>query len=339
MKHLCIINPKAGQVAGRVNELISDIKDFFKRNPRMDSTIHVTRWKRDASGYTMRFVNNASEIVRVYAFGGGGTLFEVINGVIGLPNVQVAYFPLGRENDLLLNFGNNAKYEFSSMRNLSLSPVIAMDTILAGNNYVVSVILIGLEAVSYKVGIKLSEQLKLPLNVSYYLSGFYYAFIKREVRHYRIELEGTELEEDYAGIFIGNVPSHGLGTPAPEALFNDGYMDLYLLKLPPRDKIINIILDYQKGLYDKWPGYIHHYRCKKLRITSPTDMIISLDGEIFYDTELNLDVHPSSLNFVCPADIDHSIFIPPPKENNTEKKPIQMEEIDITDLLAKGDDF
>ena len=325
MKHLCIINPKAGQIAGRVTGLVSEIKDFFDRNPRMDNTIHVTRWKRDASGYTMRFVNNASEMVRVYAFGGGGTLFEVINGVMGLPNVQVAYFPLGRENDLLLNFGSNSIYEFSSMRNLSLAPVIAMDTILAGNHYVVSVILIGLEALSYQAGMKLAEQLKLPLNFSYLLSGFYYAFIKGEIRHYCIEIEGIKLEENYAGIFIGNVSSHGTGTPAPEALFNDGYMDLYTLKIPPRNKVVRIIMDYQKGLYSKWPEYIQHYRCKKLRITSPADMTISLDGEIFFDTELNLEIYPFSLNFVCPANISFSIFKPSP------------EDVPITEFFTDGD--
>ncbi|MCL1812887.1 MAG: hypothetical protein FWG29_05125 [Treponema sp.] len=343
MKHLCIVNPKAGQVTGQINELVDEIKDFFVRNPRMDHTIHVTRWKRDASGYTMRFVNNASEMVRVYAFGGSGTLFEVINGVLGLPNVQVAYFPMGTDDDLLNVFGKNARNEFTSMRNLSLSPVITIDTILAGNHYVVTHVLIGLETISYQLGLKISEQFGLPLKISYFLAGIYYTIINSQIRHYHIELEGAELEGNYAGIFIANASGNGLGSLAPDAVLNDGLMDLYTIKPVPKDKIIQIFSDYQKGQYAKWPEYITHYRCKKLRITSSVDMAITLDGEFFYDTELILEVHPASLNFVCPANISASVLMQsekrPPKKTGSTGSPGQIQEVDIADLLSDGDSF
>ncbi|MCL1814439.1 MAG: hypothetical protein FWG27_01255 [Treponema sp.] len=307
MKHLCIINPMAGFVVGRVNEIEEEIRNYFAGNPRMNYTIHITRWKRDASGYTLRYVNNASEMVRVYAFGGGGTLFEVINGVMGLPNVQVAYYPLGKNNDLLTAFRNDQKDLFRSMRNLSLSPVLTIDTIQAGNHYVVSTILIGTEAASYQLGEKLSERFSLPLHFCYIMAGFYYSFLKAEIRHYRIEMQMLTLEEDLMGILVSNVPGHGTGKPAPEAQFNDGYMNVYTIKPAPRNKIIKGIMDYRKGQYAKWPEYVTHYRCKKLRITSSKDMIISLDGEIFYDAELNLKMQSASLDFVCPPGIDETI--------------------------------
>ena len=308
MKHLCIINPKAGQVRGHVYELVLEINAFFLKNPRMDHAVHITRWKRDASGFAMRYVKNASEMVRVYAFGGGGTLFEVINGVMGLPNVQIAYYPLGRDDDLLTVFGKNSGRIFKSLRNLSLSSPIAIDTILAGNHYALANITIGIGAISYQTGMQLSERLMLPLNASYNAAGIYYAFIKKSISRYRIEMEDIEMEGDYAGIFIANISGNGGGSPAPEARFNDGIMDIYAIKQTPRNVILRVIMDYQTGNYAKWPQYINHYRCKKLKISSPKDMTMILDGEIFYYTEINLEIKPASINFICPLDIDQSVY-------------------------------
>jgi len=303
MNHLCIINPMAGNVSGRVNEVEDEIRRFFAGNPHMNYDIHVTRWKRDASGFILRYVNNAPETVRVYAFGGGGTLFEVANGVVGLPNVQVAWYPLGREDGLLYAFGENCRDAFQSLKNLSLSPVISFDTIRAKNHLVVGNLLIGFEAVSYQKGRMLSKQYMLPLSVSYILAGFFYAFVKPDMQRYHIEMNFVELEDDFLGFFVSNAFSYGIGKLAPDARFNDGYMDLYTFKPPPKRLGIRVALDYLRGQYDKWPDYIRHYRCKKLRITSPRNMILSMDGEIFYDRELNLELLPASLDFVCPPEI------------------------------------
>ena len=332
MKHLCIINPMAGQIYGRVNELLGEIKGFFARNPRMKYAIHVTRWKRDASGFVMRYVSNASEMIRVYVFGGGGTLFEVINGVMGLPNVQVAYYPLGRDDDLINVFGNDARSKFTSMMNLALSPVISIDTILSGNHYAVSNILIGLEAVSYRGGIKLSEQIKLPLHLGYYIAGYYYTLIKPVVQRYHIEIDGVEMDDNYLGVFIGNISSHGAGSPVPEARFNDGYIDVSIIKPVPKRKLIGAINDYQSGHYEKWPEYIAHHRCRELRITSPLDMVICIDGEFFYDTEMKFKINPTSLNLVCPSDIAKAVLIS--KESDALH---QAEDVDILSLLANGE--
>jgi diacylglycerol kinase family enzyme len=174
---------------------------------------------------------------------------------------------------------------------------------------------------------QISERLMLPLNISYNLAGIYYAFIEKTNRHYWIEVEEIELDDDFAGIFIANIPGNGGSVPASEARFNDGYMDMYVIKQIPRNLFLQVIQDYQSGQYARWPEYVSHYRCKKLRITSATDMTMILDGETFYDSELNLEIHPASLNFVCPFDIDISILEQPPVELT------EREEINIADFL------
>jgi diacylglycerol kinase family enzyme len=324
MKHLFIINPMAGKINGRLTEIENDIRSFFAGNPMMDYAVHITRWKRDASGYTLRYVSNTREIVRVYAFGGNGTFFEIINGAAGLPNVQIAWYPLGRANSLLYSFGVEDISAFQSLRNLSLSPVSTIDTIKAGNNYMAINALIGAEATAFKWGESLADHVALPRNACYVGAGIANALLHRGSRHYYFETENTKFHGDFRSVLVTNTPAYGIGLrPAVDAVINDGYMDMYTIKRVPRTKLFRIIQDYMRGNYKKWPEYIDHYRCKKLRVASDSTMTISIDGEFFYTTSLDFEVFPASLDFVCPP----GIIIPTQKEIPSPSLEMSVQEV------------
>jgi diacylglycerol kinase family enzyme len=305
MKHLFIINPQAKEINGHVDEIENDIKSFFKGNSGMEYSIHTCRWQRDASGYTLRYLSNAAEMVRVYAMGGNGTLFEVINGVVGLPNAQVAWYPLGNANSLLYAFGG-AEYAsaFQSLHNLSLSPVVTLDTIRAGNHYITINAVIGAEADTFHKGEALARQTRLPGNFCHLAAVVFNAFFTRNIQSYCIEMEQEKVEDTFQSILIANIPSFGAGIkPAVDALFNDGYMDLYTIKHIPRHMLVPVIWDYENGNYKNWPEYISHYRCKRLRVSSASSMTISLDGSFFYDNSMEFEMCPRSLDFVCPPGV------------------------------------
>ena len=315
MTHLCIINPMAGQISGQVKRIENEIKSFFSAYPRMDYSIHISRWKRDICGYILRYVNNAADMVRVYAFGGTGTLFEVINGVVGLPNVQVAWYPLGKDNTLLSTFGRNCLNAFQSLRNLSLSPVVSIDTIRMGNRNILCNAIIGIEAVSYMKGSKAADTLKIPKKPCYIAAGFFYTLLKSEIRNYRVEIDSVVVEDDFMGFHITNAVSYAANAGNSEIRINDGYFDLYTIKPIPFGKITAVINDYLRGKYAKWPKYISHYRCKKLKILSSAVIPVSLDGEIYYESELSFQIRTGSLDFVCPMNINSAFLELPPQEN------------------------
>jgi diacylglycerol kinase family enzyme len=306
MKHLFIINPQAMLISGRVDEIEDDIRSFFQSNPRLEYSIHVSRWKRDASGYTQRYVSNAGELVRVYAMGGNGTLFEVINGVVGLPNAQVAWYPLGNDNSMLYAFGGRENLSaFQSLQNLSLSPVITLDTIRAGNHYMTINGLIGGEAQAFRQGEILSKKTKLSRNFCYMAAGFFNGLRKSNLQYYYIETERIKIEGNFRSILVTNLPAYGAGIkPAVDALFNDGYMDVYIMQDIPKSKFFLVLKDYETGRYQKWPEYISHHRCKKFRVSSGSSMTMSFDGSLFYDTSMNFEICPHSLDFVCPPGIN-----------------------------------
>jgi diacylglycerol kinase family enzyme len=329
MKHLFIINPQARELIGHVDEIEDDIKNFFKGNSGLEYSIHICRWQRDASGYTLRYLSNAAEMVRVYAMGGNGTLFEVVNGVVGLPNAQVAWYPLGNANSLLYAFGGIEYFgAFQSLRNLSLSPVVTLDTIRAGNHYITISAVIGAEAEAFQMGETLARQIKLPESFCQFASAIFNAMTTKKIQSYYIEMEQKKIEDTFQSILIANIPSFGAGRkPAVDALFNDGYMDLYTIKNIPKSMFIPVIRDYEKGNYKKWPEYISHYRCKRLRISSASSMTISLDGNFFYDNSMEFEMCPHSLDFVCPPGVKVPVNAAVPDE---------PEQFDVSDEWLNG---
>ncbi|MDR0600044.1 MAG: hypothetical protein LBG84_08195 [Treponema sp.] len=303
MKHLFIINPKARRIQGRVDELEGEIQNHFSGRSHVEFAIHKTQWKRDASGYVLSQVSGAREITRVYVLGGDGLLFEVINGVVGLPNAQIAWYPLGGDNSLISAFGGkNSLRFFRSIKRLSLSPVVTIDTIRAGHHYAVIHALIGGEAEALRQGEVLADKFRmLPRSACYMAMGLGQNLLKNSAQSFRLEGEDLEYEGELISILITNAPAYAEGLrPAPGASINDGYLDLFMIKPIPRIKLAAVIADYERGRYHKWPAYISRYRRKKVRISSRSTMTIILDGEFFYNTSIEFEVFPRSLDFVCP---------------------------------------
>jgi diacylglycerol kinase family enzyme len=311
MKHLFIINPHARKLTGRVDELVEDIRAFFLNYQQIQYDIHITRWRRDAEGFVRRYVNGAAEIVRVYAAGGTGTFFEVINGVAGLPNVQVTMLPFGIHNSFLHYFGKSTVDRFLTLSNLVFSRCISLDLIRCCNKFGAGFCLIGLEALAVQGERTLFNKLKfLPYDniwamIAYYCFGLYYMSQKTSLRHYRIDIDGKSFGGEYLNILIANQPYYGTKMrPAADARPDDGYIDIYVAKPIPLHQRISCIADYMKGQYAKWPQIITHYRGKRVSIISDIVIPICLDGEIFFDTVIQAEVIPHAADFAGPAGID-----------------------------------
>lgn len=306
MQHLFIVNPQAKNVRGHVDEVVQGIHAFFENYGQVKYHVHITRWARDAVGYTHRFVLNATEVIRVYAVGGTGTLFEVVNGVVGLPNVQVAFFPHGECNGIVRYFGANKMPLFQSLRNLFFSDTTPIDVLKCGNNYGVGFCSIGFEAYSSFMGDALIEKTHVKSDVGYTLSGLINVIkLDHNVMDYTVSVDGVDYPEVYFNILVANLPTYGVDmSPAIEAHPNDGVLDIYLVKHMPSRKMIRSIPDYLAGKYQKHPDFITHVTAKKMTVKSQRAMPMCLDGENFYDNMLSIEIVPYAVDFVCPSGIN-----------------------------------
>ena len=101
MKHIIIINPKAG-----VNNEPAKIKENVEKNfVGLEYEIYFTKGPKDATNFVRNYLSNNNDEVRFYSCGGDGTLNEIANGMIGFDNAQLACYPIGSGNDFIKYFG------------------------------------------------------------------------------------------------------------------------------------------------------------------------------------------------------------------------------------------
>ena len=99
MKHLFIINPNCGKGISH-ERCATGIVDAMNEMGITDYEIHVTEGPSDGYNYAKQQVDKG-EHIRVYACGGDGTLWEVVNACACKENAEVAAFPLGSGNDFI----------------------------------------------------------------------------------------------------------------------------------------------------------------------------------------------------------------------------------------------
>ena len=170
MKHIFIINPTAG-----VKNSFNLIKEEVEKLQDIDYVIYETKAKGDAISYVKNYLReNINELCRFYACGGDGTLFEVINGVVGFSNAEVSCVPIGSGNDFLKYFGNTEA--FKNISDLVNGSTVSIDLLKINDTYVTNVFNIGFDS---RVVVKQAKIKRWPLmtgksayNLSVFLSLF-----------------------------------------------------------------------------------------------------------------------------------------------------------------------
>ena len=306
MQHLFLINPIATKVKGNVESIKNEIESFFGELGLDNYHIHVTRWARDGMGYANRFALKSPEPVRIHAMGGSGTLYEAINGTIGLPNIQIAAYPLGGSNFFIHYFRNENEHMFRSVKNQVFSDVIAIDAMRYENNYGIGYGIVGLEAVSDRDGSDMIEKTGLPTDFCHLFTAIRAILNSSYIsQFYKIEIDGRDLSGEYVSMLIAGGPCYGHDmVPAPEAHPNDGLLDFYLMRKAPSLKILGIMNSYTAGNHAKLGGIFVHERGKRISITGEKDIIMSLDGEKFYERSISYEIVPLAIDFVVPSTIN-----------------------------------
>jgi diacylglycerol kinase (ATP) len=163
---------------------------------------------------------------------------------------------------------------------------------------------LGGEAVSYRNGQKIIANTGLPAKLSYLAAGVQFLLSGNAAQQYRIDIDGLKLNDRYVSIMIANSPFYGSGMkPAPEARPNDGKLDVYLVKEPPKSAVLKLINDYEHGAYRKWEKYISHYQGNTAMISSGKIMTCVFDGELFFDTTIKFETIPHAVDFACPVGV------------------------------------
>lgn len=307
MKHLFIINPAAGWVKRNKTVLERQLRAFLRTHAEIRYDVYETKWCRDAVGYTRAYIMDmfgagGNDHLRIHVMGGLGTLYEVINAVIGVPNVSVAAYPFGSDNGFLRYFGS--KKPFASIEKQVFSKTIPIDVIRCGNSVGINASQIGALADANRNCGGMTE-IGLPFNLSYSLSMMKSTFVCPSWQ-LLVELDGQRLDGEYIAVSVANGPCLGTSyCPSPHAHPDDGLLDFYFVHKLAKWKVITYLEYFLTGQHDKAPsGLLSHYKGKKLTVSSKQSLNMCIDGENFAGTVFDYEILSHAINFVCPDGVE-----------------------------------
>lgn len=307
MKHLIIVNGNAGSFN---IALEAKINDAFKD---LDYEIYKTTGPKSSIPFLKEYLKKHSkEQVRVYACGGDGTVHEAVNGMVGFDNAELAIIAIGTGNDFVKIYGGADR--FLEFRPLIEGEVTKIDISklssesLKEDMYSVNVINFGFDAIVGAMGNYYKEN-GLPDEAKKKNLGPYdYALKHDAMKHGRfndivVYADGEQLNEKQMllatlaqGQYVG-----GKFHCAPKSDNTDGLIDVCLLKTMTFLGLGMIIGTYTKGKHlDRKRRKIVYRRAKEIKMVSPKDFDVCVDGEMIKGNNFTVSVMPGAIKLVLP---------------------------------------
>jgi len=303
MKHILIINPKAGR-GDSTGELMDMARELGRRHG-LDCSCILTQSSGHATE-TCRAIAEKGEDVRFYACGGDGTMNEVANGILGFPNAAMTVIPVGTGNDFLKNFGKDMAEKFRDLENLWDGPQFPLDAVDCNGRVALTIACSGFDAKVARDVHTFGNSRLLP-GQSSYVASLAVNFLGRGIKErWRVFVDGEELAKtDYALIASCNGRYYGGGFfPVPEARMNDGVMNTLIVEKISRAAFLRFVGPYSKGDYHKAP-FARCVTAKEIRIEAlEGDVVTCLDGEIVTNPAVTIRLSDKKVNFFGPVGCD-----------------------------------
>ena len=299
MKFVFIINPVAGK-GTKQQAFARNIKEYFAKNGG-DFEIFYTKKQGDAKNYAKTLAEKGHE-VRIYACGGEGTAFEVLNGIAGFDNVSLGVVPCGSANDFITYFSERELFlDVSAQVNGETTEI---DLIKVGEHFAINSCSIGMDAM---VAANMSKFKKLPLvsgQMAYVIALLYTLFSKMGV-NLKVVLDNGKKVISKKSLFavIANAPFYGGGfNPTPSATPFDGQLDFSVISVVSRLKILTLLKKYRKGTHTNLP-ICELGRCQSAVIEADKTVPLNMDGEIVFTDRAEFKIVRNAVKLILPKTI------------------------------------
>ncbi len=296
MKHLFLINPNAGK--GKAFETVMPKIKEATAERNMDYKVYVSKSSQDTHDYCKK-IGESGEKTRIYACGGDGTIYDIVNAIYGYNNVEFAAVPLGSGNDFIRIFGT--KEQFMDIGAQIDGTAIKIDAIKCGDRIAVNQCSMGFDA---EVCSKQADFKKLPwlTGESAYTASLFYCLKSKTSNRFTITIDdGEPISDNFVFAFCGNSRFYGGGyQAAPYAVPDDGLLDFSIVRAMKIPRLVTQIGYYKKGRHFKWPETTY-VRGKKMTVHSDTPASVNVDGECDLVTDSTFEIIPSAFSFVIPT--------------------------------------
>lgn len=286
---LFIINPKAG--VDRV-KAISDAIDAKLNTEKFESELLYTEYAKHGTKIAKNAASKGVDIV--VAVGGDGSINDVISGIYG-SKTALAIIPKGSGNGLARTLGIPLKIE-EALDVINQMNFQNLDVGKANDQLFISNAGVGFDAVVTK---KFEGNEKRGFLT--YLKIITQKIWTYKARFWRINVDGEEVREKAFMITAANGKQLGYNFHvAPNALMDDGMLDLVVIKNFPRIFGGIIALQAFSGILDKSP-FVKTFRGKNISIINEKNTLMQADGDCHQcGGRVDLQVMPERLQVIVP---------------------------------------
>ena len=300
-KHLFIINPTAG-LADASAGLIAQIHAL---DPSLDVSYEITRHPGHAGVLVRDYLARFPEGLSVYACGGDGTLFEVVNGGAGNPAFAVAPVPVGTGNDFVKSFPEFTPEDFRKVDALVHGTLLPIDSLRVGDYVSVNIVSAGFDAV---VCSKMARYKNFPLigGKNAYNTALAECLLFGRKHYLRVIADGEELADGKSPLLFAlaaNGRYYGGGYKAsPISSLDDGFMDVITIPTISLLKFARFVGVYRRGEHIGNPkaDFVKHSVRHELQILAPDPLPMNVDGEIISMRDPTITLVPKSINLILP---------------------------------------
>ncbi len=293
-----VVNPVAGH--GKTLRVLDDVKAFLDER-KVNYEVVVTKGPGAARDIALKRCDSGAKII--VAMGGDGTLGEVADGILasGVPGVAAASIPLGTGNDFV--GGNRLFPGWREAVAALASPCLWHADVLEVKDNggfkrnVINSVGIGYDA--YVVKRVCSSATKKIGKMSYMVEAFRGLF---RFRPQDMTITVDSVQSHHKGVWLFAVTNSGnFGggmRVSPQALSDDGEMDIAILEGVPRFALVSLLFSVRSGKHVGREG-VSLSCAKHAVIDAPPGFPCHVDGDVVeVSYPLQVRLIPGGLPFV-----------------------------------------
>jgi YegS/Rv2252/BmrU family lipid kinase len=294
-----IVNPIAGNHYAKT--LVPKLESEIEKH-KIKATIVLTERKCHASELAKQWKEQGAKYI--VAVGGDGTLNEVASALMNCNDVVLGMIPAGTGNDFIHILGFPSRFEekhwdiFFQCTTTQIDAGscngllffngmgLGFDAEVAAQNYV--------NGTKVKAGGKNKYLWHIVKTLLFFREKRMKVISGGEKQETNCFINTVAIGRRFAGGFY----------LTPNAIANDGLLDVCMVEKLNLFQRFMLLPKVPKGTHIS-NKRVNYYQSGGLNIEFSTKVPFHIDGELFYSTNMNVEIHPKALNIIYNPEGDH----------------------------------
>lgn len=280
-----IINPSSGQdepILNTLNTIFNELDAYW--------TVSITHKYGDGKTLARQAIENGADLI--VAYGGDGTIVDVVNGVVG-SDVPMAVLPGGTGNGIMKELGIPLTLA-EAARSIFEFPIETIDVGYTEQTYYLLRLDLGIIA---DVVSGTTREMKDRWGAMAYLMNTA-THITRPARTYTLKLDDEEVTIEGIGCVVTNANKIGalqLGFNEKTKI-NDGKLDIIVMT--DIGTILQNVATSLIQLNNNVAVNLHHWQSKSVTIQTQEPQQVLADGEAIGETPISTEIHTQALRVI-----------------------------------------